>query len=350
MAETILSNEPNHDTSETSKPTSIPQTTTENKRDLQQIDSAFALQEYLQSLIRADKDNLDALVELPPGQDQETWQYEHLRQLCLELNYLVVQLEVECTRQSCPEMKADEWQYLCAAHQAPTNCCAIDYIVHTLDGATTLLNSHKYFPSRISIPETSLKHYQSIARRLYRIFAHAWFHHREIFEAFEAYHSLFNDRTEFRVVGNMALLPIKTKLRGPPSLAPAPPTENDVIDEALDLFRANCLFRNFEIQGNADRVLIYLILFISDCLSCLGKAGKNTSQKEAIKILNSRALDNFALPGDPTFPLNALYASPGSDAARQELANRLVERVYVDGKQSKWWMSFQKKKFMNKSL
>ncbi|CAG8552711.1 5750_t:CDS:2 [Funneliformis caledonium] len=333
MAETILSNEPNHDTSETSKPTSKPQTSTESKRSLrrnrpgtkhedayqfpyislEQIDSAFALQEYLQSLIRADKDNLDALVELPPGQDQETWQYEHLS-VYTRSNYINFQLEAECTRQSCPEMKADEWQYLCAAHQAPTNCCAIDYIVHTLDGATTLLNSHKYFPSRISIPETSLKHYQSIARRLYRIFAHAWFHHREIFEAFEAYHSQFNDRTEFRTVGNMALLPIKTKLRGPPSLAPAPPAEDDVIDEALDLFRANCLFRNFEIKGSADRVLIYLILFISDCLSCLSKAGKNTSQKEAVKILNSRALDQFALPGDPTFPLNALYTSPGSDA------------------------------------
>ncbi|RIA96070.1 Mob1/phocein [Glomus cerebriforme] len=158
---------------------------------LDQIDSAFALQEYLQSLIRTDKENLDALVELPPGQDKETWQYEHLRQLCLELNYLVVQLEAECTRQTCPEMKADEWQYLCAAHPAPMNCCAIDYIVHTLDGATTLLNSHKYFPSRISIPETSLKHYQSIARRLYRIFAHAWFHHREIFEAFENENMLY---------------------------------------------------------------------------------------------------------------------------------------------------------------
>ncbi|CAG8495912.1 17294_t:CDS:2 [Acaulospora colombiana] len=149
------------------------------------LDSAFALQEYLQSLIRKDKENLDLLVELPPDQDPETWQYEHLRQLCLELNYLIVQLETECNRQSCPEMKADEWMYLCAAHQTPMNCCAIDYMVHALDGATSVLNSHKHFPSRITISDTSVKHYQSIARRLYRIFAHAWFHHREIFESFE---------------------------------------------------------------------------------------------------------------------------------------------------------------------
>ncbi|RUP50888.1 mps one binder kinase activator-like 4-like protein [Jimgerdemannia flammicorona] len=175
---------------------------------LDQLDSSFSLQEYLQALIRKDRENVGALVALPPGQDDEVWQYEHLRQLCLELNHFVVQLETECNRETCPEMKAEEWLYLCAAHQAPQSvcmicpaqrytyhsnmaklvscqCCAIDYIVHTLDGASTLLNSNRFFPSRISIPEPSLKHYQSIARRLYRIFAHAWFHHREVFESYE---------------------------------------------------------------------------------------------------------------------------------------------------------------------
>ncbi|CAG8638177.1 10796_t:CDS:2 [Acaulospora morrowiae] len=172
-----------------------------------------------------------------------------------------------------------------------------------------------------------------------------------------AYHSQFNDKTEYRTIGNMVILPIKTKDRGP--APPAPPNEDDIIDEALDLFRANCFFRNFEIKGNADRVLIYLILFISDCLNQLVK---NPTRKEASKLLTTRALDSFALPGDPTFPLNALYAAPSdrSDAtllrqyltqARQELANRLIDRVYVvDNKPSKWWMCFQKRKFMNKSL
>lgn len=41
-------------------------------------------------------------------------------------------------------MKAtDEWLYLCAAHKAPKECCAIDYIIHTLDGTAALLN--RYF-------------------------------------------------------------------------------------------------------------------------------------------------------------------------------------------------------------
>lgn len=38
------------------------------------------------------------------------------RQVCLELSMLVVALENECTKEECPEMKADGWLYLCAAH------------------------------------------------------------------------------------------------------------------------------------------------------------------------------------------------------------------------------------------
>ncbi|RKP09902.1 putative phocein protein [Thamnocephalis sphaerospora] len=149
------------------------------------IQSQFALQEYLQELVRIDRSNVERLICAPDGQDEEIWQFEHLRLLCLDLNYLVIQLEPECNKESCPEMKADEWLYLCAAHIQPQACCAIDYAFHTLDGATSLLNSNKYFPSRMSIMPTSLKHFQSIARRLYRIFAHAWYHHREVFDSFE---------------------------------------------------------------------------------------------------------------------------------------------------------------------
>ncbi|KAG0169796.1 MOB member 4, phocein [Apophysomyces sp. BC1034] len=158
---------------------------------LDALESSFNVQEYLQQLIRSDKSNVTGLVDLPEGVDKEVWQYEHLRQVCLELSLLVVALESECTKENCPEMKADGWLYLCAAHPSTQSCPAIDYIIHTLDGATLLLNNSKYFPSRISVPELSLKHFQSIARRLYRIFAHAYYHHREIYETFENETSLY---------------------------------------------------------------------------------------------------------------------------------------------------------------
>jgi len=179
-----------------------------------------------------------------------------------------------------------------------------------------------------------------------------------------AYHSAFNDESDVRIVGNTSVLPIKstTRARGPAPIA-ADPSAADIVDEALDLFRANSLFRNFEIKGPADRVLIYLILFISDCLQKLGSSRVPPSQLEANKTLNTFAIDNVLVPGDAAFNLNAHYAAPASRAdadffrqyltqVRQELAARLIEQLYADGsgKPSKWWMAFQKRRFMNRSL
>jgi actin related protein 2/3 complex subunit 3 len=88
--------------------------------------------------------------------------------------------------------------------------------------------------------------------------------------------------------------------------------QGDIIDETLDLFRANSLFRNFEIKGPGDRLLIILILFISDCLAKLGSARTPPTQIEATKTLNTLAVDNFPVPGDANFLLNAHYAPPAS--------------------------------------
>ncbi|KAJ7752750.1 actin-related protein ARPC3 [Mycena maculata] len=176
-----------------------------------------------------------------------------------------------------------------------------------------------------------------------------------------AYHSSFNEEPDMRQAGNMAILPIKTKIRGPAPIADA--GLPDIIDETLDLFRANSLFRNFEIKGPADRTLIVLILYVSDCLAKIGSARTVPTQIEASKMLNTLSVDNFPIPGDANFVLNAHYAAPSSRQdsdylrqylvqVRQELAARLVERLYADGtgKPSKWWMSFQKRRFMNRSL
>jgi actin related protein 2/3 complex, subunit 3 len=45
--------------------------------------------------------------------------------------------------------------------------------------------------------------------------------------------------------------------------------EDDVIDEVLNTFRANVLFRNFDIKNNADRTLVYLTLHLAQCLTKL---------------------------------------------------------------------------------
>ncbi|KAI5795474.1 actin-related protein 2/3 complex subunit 3 [Peziza echinospora] len=187
-----------------------------------------------------------------------------------------------------------------------------------------------------------------------------------------AYHSAFLQDTDVRLIGNFALLPLRTKTRGPAYNLQALPAgvsefdldpdheSYDILDETLNLFRANTLFRNFEIKGPADRVLIYGILWISDCLS---KIKPTHTVREAEKAITTAALEQFALPGDPSFPLNALYQGPKDRGEadilrgymaqiRQELGQRLLARIYADGtgKPSKWWLSFTKRRFMGKSL
>ncbi|KAL7410675.1 putative ARC18-subunit of the Arp2/3 complex [Mrakia frigida] len=175
-----------------------------------------------------------------------------------------------------------------------------------------------------------------------------------------AYHSTFNELEDVRIVGNTSVLPIKSKFRGPAPLADS--SSIDIIDETLTLFRANCLFRSFDINGPADRLLIYLTLFLSDCLSKITASKVEPSLNDARKTLTTFSLESFALPGDATFPLNSMYAPPGnsSDAdhlrqyltqARQELASRLLDQLYpldAEGrpaaKPSKWWTCFAKRK------
>ncbi len=144
------------------------------------------VQQYIQQMIRKDYKNIDTILEAPCGQDEASWKYEHLRQFCSELNLLAVRLLEECDPQVCKKMTAtEEWIFLCAAHPQPKDCSALDYTLHTLHGAASLLNSNKFFPSRVSIKENSVQKLSSIARRVYRIFSHAYYHHRELFDKFE---------------------------------------------------------------------------------------------------------------------------------------------------------------------
>ncbi|EEP79165.1 ARP2/3 complex 21 kDa subunit [Uncinocarpus reesii 1704] len=202
-----------------------------------------------------------------------------------------------------------------------------------------------------------------------------------------AYHSIFLDEPDVQTIGNFPILPLRTRTRGPAYTLPALPAGSsdtdidpdsesyDCLDEVLSLYRANTFFRNFEIKGPADRMLIYGILFISECL---GKVKPGMAAREAEK---------FAIPGDASFPLNQAFEPPrdrqdaetlrqyvGSpiyipivhvwansirsfalfryiSQVRQELAMRLHSRLYPGGEgPSKWWLSFAKRKFMGKSL
>jgi len=153
------------------------------------------------------------------------------------------------------------------------------------------------------------------------------------------------------------MLPIKTTTRGP---APAAAEgQDDIIDETLNFFKANVLFKHFEVKGTADRVLIYMTLYITQCLKKL--EGTN-GMAEGIKALTAMAHETFAIPGDGNFALGNFFPAPQTSQEadmcraylkqlREEMGRRLVTKVYNDaGEPSKFWIVFAKRRFMNKTL
>lgn len=152
----------------------------------EEMESPLAAQQYIQQLIRRDPSDIDEILKLPEGQELGAWKIEHLRLFCMQLNRLATKLQDCCQPETCNQMTATEqWIFLCAAHKQPNECPAIDYTRHTLDGAASLLNSNKYFPSRVTIKESSVAKLGSVCRRVYRIFSHAYYHHFQVFDQFE---------------------------------------------------------------------------------------------------------------------------------------------------------------------
>lgn len=173
-----------------------------------------------------------------------------------------------------------------------------------------------------------------------------------------AYHSAFN-QVEAHVIGSFGVYPVKTAIRGP---APALTTDEiDIIDETLDFFRANVLFRNFEVKGPADVLLIYLTLFTQQCIKRVER-DKITSKAKAFMALKTLAQENFKLPGDAGFAVPGIMKAPASreesdnmraylKQLREELIGRLVEKLFIgEDQRNKWWMCFSKRKFMDRSL
>ncbi|OIW32401.1 Mob1/phocein [Coniochaeta ligniaria NRRL 30616] len=178
---------------------------------LNELDSAFQLQEHLAALhyyhtrsntVPITRETAKLLATPPPTIDRTLWLYELCRFLIAQCNSLIVGFLFDtppCSAATCPEMRASEWQFLCAVHDAPKSCCAIDYCCHTLDWAANVVTNPKIFPSRFVAPPSgdghdkgaALKNLVNVFRRLHRIFAHAWFQHRGVFWSVEGQTGLY---------------------------------------------------------------------------------------------------------------------------------------------------------------
>ena len=110
------------------------------------------------------------------------------------------------------------------------------------------------------------------------------------------YHSQIPDEeVTGKIIGNTPLLPLKvtrtvcghttTTTRG---VVPTPAGDaTDIVDEALDLFKANIFFSTYEVKGKADRILIYCTLYV---ILCLKKLTRCPDSAKAVTEMYSLAL------------------------------------------------------------
>ncbi|OTB19913.1 hypothetical protein K445DRAFT_7929 [Daldinia sp. EC12] len=209
---------------------------------LAELDSAFQLQEHLAALhyhhtasntTPITRATTLQLATPPPGIDKTLWLYELCRFLIAQCNSLIVGFLFDtppCSSVTCPEMRASEWQFLCAVHDQPKSCCAIDYCCHTLDWAANVVTNPKIFPSRFVVlseghdKSSVLKNLVNVFRRLHRIFAHAWFQHRGVFWSVEAQTGLY---AFFKTVCDMYDLLPAENYKLPPEAEGLEPAEKE---------------------------------------------------------------------------------------------------------------------------
>eukprot|EP00392_Amoebophrya_sp_AT5.2_P004947 g4956.t1 len=100
-----------------------------------------------------------------------------------------------------------------------------------------------------------------------------------------AYHSVFNDAKVWKPptlvhLCGFPLLPLRrvSQTRSAalfggrkPLLVPDLSLEKDVVDEAIQAFRLNVHFRTFDMRGEGDRVLVYLLLWVQECVAANNK-------------------------------------------------------------------------------
>ncbi|XP_068642606.1 actin-related protein 2/3 complex subunit 3 [Aristolochia californica] len=167
------------------------------------------------------------------------------------------------------------------------------------------------------------------------------------------YHSSFIDEEGITKACGCPLLPLKSHIKGP---APVTDQGTDVVDEAISFFRANVFFRNFDIKSSADKLLIYLTLYINVALKRL--EGCRTLA-EGTKAIINLGLEKVPVPGEAGFPFAGLFAVPQTPQEaelfrtylkqiREETSGRLLSCAYrPNGTPNKWWLAFAKRKFMN---
>lgn len=164
--------------------------------------------------------NMRDAVHLPEGEDLEEWFAVNIIHFYNQLSMLYSTITHFCTDHSCPVMRAGNYQYLWSDGSTnPEVVSARVYITRLLDWVNDQLSDEKIFPSVIGVPFP--KNFgivvKNIMRKLFRVYAHCFYHHLDHFNELEATKHLNTSfkhfiyfTKEFNLISDDQLEPLKS--------------------------------------------------------------------------------------------------------------------------------------------
>lgn len=161
---------------------------------------------------------------------------------------------------------------------------------------------------------------------------------------------------ETAVILGIGVCPLRGESKGP---APKCTDQEDIIDEAIKLFRFNMSMKSFPVKGPADRTLVYLTVYLNWFIT---KLVDINNKKDAQAFSTEMAIKMEIKPAEKNHFMNGLMLPAVKKdepktfvdyqkQLRQEIGDRIVERLYVtNGEKSvdfKFWAGVSRRPFMS---
>ncbi|XP_064186132.1 MOB kinase activator 3A isoform X4 [Anguilla rostrata] len=180
----------------------------------------FELYRVLQASLNAGLD-LKQAVQLPHGEGLHDWVTVHVVDFFNRINQIYGTISDSCTEQSCPVMSGGpkyeyHWQDD-GKYKRPTALPAPKYMSLLMDWIEVQMNNKDIFPANVGtpFPKTFMQVAKKILSRLFRVFAHVYFHHFDRVSQMGAeahvktyYKSFYYFVTEFNLMDHKQLEPL----------------------------------------------------------------------------------------------------------------------------------------------
>ena len=170
-----------------------------------------------------------------------------------------------------------------------------------------------------------------------------------------AYHSKFNEVESEKYCG-IPILNYRKKssaILDPKKITNAAEGSFDIIDEAIIYFRVNVFFKNYPIDGDADKLIVYLTVFIQKILEKAALADEKKAMANIRALVDGceyvRRADNFfnVLVTDTPGQMESLKKY--LKELRAETVDRMINILYENPEtkmDKRFWVALGKKKFM----